>query len=403
MKTLLMIAWRNVWRNKLRSSIVIASVVLGIWSGLFIMAMVSGMNDQRLSSFINTNLSHIQIHNAGFQENFDKKDTIIGSNTLLKEIDTMNNVTAYAKRLVLQGMASTAHGNYGVKIMGIFPDKEKNVTDISEKLVQGTYLYKLKRNPIIIGEKLANKLGVKVNSKVVLNFQDSNNNTVSTGFRVEGIFKTINSSFDEENVFVKYDDLAPLVSLSGKYHEIAILCDNITETETVENQIKTNNSVESWDQLSPELGYAQEAMSNFIYIFMGIILLALAFGIVNTMLMAVLERKREIGMLLSVGMDKRKVFTMIILETLFLAFIAALLGVLLSIWTIEYFGRNGINLSAVAKGLESLGMGARVFTKLPFAMYVDITLMTLSVALIAAIIPARRALKLNPAEAVKAI
>lgn len=403
MKTLLMIAWRNVWRNKLRSSIVIASVVLGIWSGLFIMAMVSGMNDQRLSSFINTNLSHIQIHNAGFQENFDKKDTIIGSNTLLKEIDTMSHVTAYAKRLVLQGMASTAHGNYGVKIMGIFPDKEKNVTDISEKLVQGTYLYKLKRNPIIIGEKLANKLGVKVNSKVVLNFQDSNNNTVSTGFRVEGIFKTINSSFDEENVFVKYDDLAPLVSLSGKYHEIAILCDNITETETVENQIKTNNSVESWDQLSPELGYAQEAMSNFIYIFMGIILLALAFGIVNTMLMAVLERKREIGMLLSVGMDKRKVFTMIILETLFLAFIAALLGVLLSIWTIEYFGRNGINLSAVAKGLESLGMGARVFTKLPFAMYVDITLMTLSVALIAAVIPARRALKLNPAEAVKAI
>lgn len=403
MKTLLMIAWRNVWRNKLRSSIVIASVVLGIWSGLFIMAMVSGMNDQRLSSFINTNLSHIQIHNAGFQENFDKKDTIIGSNTLLKEIDTMSHVTAYTKRLVLQGMASTAHGNYGVKIMGIFPDKEKNVTDISEKLVQGTYLYKLKRNPIIIGEKLANKLGVKVNSKVVLNFQDSNNNTVSTGFRVEGIFKTINSSFDEENVFVKYDDLAPLVSLSGKYHEIAILCDNITETETVKSQIKTNNSVESWDQLSPELGYAQETMSNFIYIFMGIILLALAFGIVNTMLMAVLERKREIGMLLSVGMDKRKVFTMIILETLFLAFIAALLGVLLSIWTIEYFGRNGINLSAVAKGLESLGMGARVFTKLPFAMYVDITLMTLSVALIAAIIPARRALKLNPAEAVKAI
>ena len=235
MKTLLMIAWRNVWRNKLRSSIVIASVVLGIWSGLFIMAMVSGMNDQRLSSFINTNLSHIQIHNAGFQENFDKKDTIIGSNTLLKEIDTMSHVTAYTKRLVLQGMASTAHGNYGVKIMGIFPDKEKNVTDISEKLVQGTYLYKLKRNPIIIGEKLANKLGVKVNSKVVLNFQDSNNNTVSTGFRVEGIFKTINSSFDEENVFVKYDDLAPLVSLSGKYHEIAILCDNITESETVEN------------------------------------------------------------------------------------------------------------------------------------------------------------------------
>ena len=403
MKTLLIIAWRNVWRNRLRSSIVIASIVLGIWSGLFIMAMTAGLNEQRLKSSIDTYLSHIQIHNSGFQENFDKKDTIAESGILFKEIDTMKSVVAYSKRLVIQGMASTARGNYGVKIIGIFPEEEKNVTDISQKLTQGTYLYKLKNNPIVIGEKLANKLGAKVNSKIVLNFQDASNNTIATSFRVEGIFKTVNSSFDEGNVFVKYNDIAPLTGLSGNYHEVAILCDNIDQTEAVKSEIKTPNLVESWDELSPELGYAQKTMSNFIYIFMGIILLALAFGIVNTMLMAVLERKREIGMLLSVGMNKKKVFTMIIVETLFLALIATPLGILLSVWTIEYFGVHGINLSAVAKGLESLGMGARVFTQLPFSMYFDITLMTLIVALISAIIPARRALKLNPAEAVKAM
>ncbi|UOY05491.1 FtsX-like permease family protein [Muricauda sp. SCSIO 64092] len=403
MKTLLRIAWRNVWRNKLRSGIVIVSIVLGIWSGLFIMAMTAGLNEQRLKSSIDTFLSHIQIHNAGFLENFDKKDTIAGSKTLFRQMDTMAQVTAYSKRLVLQGMASTAHGNYGVKIMGVFPQEEKNVTDISKRLVQGTYLHQLKRNPIVIGEKLASKLGAKVNSKVVLNFQDSSNNTIATSFRIEGIFKTVNSSFDEGNVFVKYEDLAPLVGLSGNYHEIAILCDNINETVPVKNQITTNNLVESWDELAPELGYAQKTMSNFIYIFMGIILLALTFGIVNTMLMAVLERKREIGMLLSVGMDRRKVFAMIILETLFLALIAAPLGVILSLWTIAYFGTHGIDLSAVGKGLESFGMGSRVHTKLPSVLYLNITLMTLAVTLIAAVVPARRAVKLNPAEAVKAI
>ncbi|UJH66731.1 ABC transporter permease [Allomuricauda sp. SCSIO 65647] len=403
MKTLLRIAWRNVWRNKLRSSIVIASIVLGIWSGLFIMAMAAGLNEQRLKSSIDSYLSHIQVHNPGFLENFDKKDTIVDSRSILNEIDTMRHVKAYSKRLVLQGMASTAHGNYGVKIMGIFPKEERNVTDISQKLVEGSYLYKLKRNPIVIGQKLADKLGAKINSKVVLNFLDASNNTISTSFRVEGIFKTVNSSFDERNVFVKYTDLAPGIGLTGNYHEIAILCDDIKQTVPVKNSIGTDNKVESWDEISPELGYAQKTMSNFIYIFMGIILLALTFGIVNTMLMAVLERKRELGMLLSVGMDRRKVFAMIILETFFLALIAAPIGMLLSIWAIEYFGINGIDLSAVGKGLESFGMGSRLYTKLPSVLYLNITLMTLVVALIAAVVPARRALRLNPAEAVKAI
>jgi len=403
MKTLLIIAWRNVWRNRLRSGIVIASIVLGIWSGLFIMAMTLGLNEQRTNSALNTYLSHIQIHHPGFQENFDKLDTISQSVGLIRQLDTMGHIKAFSKRLVLQGMASTARGNYGVKIMGIYPKKEQKVTNVSQKLLEGTYLYKLKRNPILIGKKLADKLGAKINSKIVLNFQDAANNTIATSFRVEGIFKSVNSMFDEGTVFVKYPDVASLAGLNGEIHEVAIICDNINHTETVKQQIKTPNLVESWDELSPELGYAQRTMSNFIYIFMGIILLALAFGIVNTMLMAVLERKRELGMLLSVGMNKRKVFAMIILETLFLVLIATPLGILLAVGSISYFGMHGIDLSVVAKGLESLGMGAKVFTRLPLPLYWDITLMTLVVALLAAIVPARRALKLNPAEAVKAL
>ncbi len=403
MKTIFKIAWRNIWRNRLRSSIVIISMILGIWSGLFIMAMTLGLNEQRMNGAINSYLSHIQIHHPKFEEDYDKKDTIIDSKELIKQLDTISHIKSFSERLVLQGMASTARGNYGVKITGIFPKQEEKITNVSQKLIEGNYLYKFKRNPIVIGKKLADKLGVKINSKIVLNFQDADNNTIATSFRVEGIFKTVNSVFDKGNVFVKYIDIASLTGLNNKLHEVAILCDNINNTEIVEKQIKTTNTVESWDVIAPEMGYAQETMSSFIYIFMGIILMALAFGIVNTMLMAILERKRELGMLLSVGMNKRKVFSMIILETIFLALIATPIGVLLSFWTIQYYGNNGIDLSVVATGLESLGMGSRIFTKLPLPMYINITLMTLVVALLSAVIPARKALKLKPAEAVKAI
>lgn len=403
MKIILKIAWRNVWRNRLRSSVVILSIVLGIWSGLFIMAMTLGLNEQRMSGAVNSYLSHIQIHHPKFNEDFNKKYTLIDRNDLLKQLDTISQIKSYSERLVITGMAATAKGNYGVQILGIHPEQEKNITNISQKLTEGTYLYKLKRNPILIGKKLADKLGVKINSKVILNFQDVDNNIIASSFRVEGIFKTGNSVFDVGTVFVKNKDISELTGLEGKIHEIAILCDKIDDTEIVKGEINTSNIVESWDEISPELGYAQQTMSSFIYIFMGIILIALAFGIVNTMLMAILERKHELGMLLSIGMNKYKIFSMIIMETIFLAMIATPLGMLLSYWSISYFGKYGIDLASVAQGLESLGIGSRIYTFLPSILYFTITLMTLLVALLSAIIPARRALKLNPAEAVKVI
>jgi len=403
MKTLILIAWRNVWRNRLRSGVVILSVVLGLWSGLFVMAMTQGLNEQRMQSAITTYLSHLQIHNPGFLENYDKLDTLSHTSVLEGQLDTLPHVRSYSERLILQGMASTARGNYGVQIMGIFPEQEKEVTSIAGQLTEGTYLNQLKHNPVLIGEELARRLDARIHSKVVLNFQDASNNTIAASFRVEGIFKTINSAFDQGTIFVKYEDIAGLTGLQGKLHEVAVLCDNIQQAAPVKARIRTADQVETWDELAPELGYAQRTMSSFIYIFMGIILLALAFGIVNTMLMAVLERKRELGMLLSVGMNKKRVFAMILLETCFLVLIATPAGIMLAFLTIRYFGEHGIDLSVVAKGLESLGMGARVFTSLPATMYLDITLMTLAVALLSAIVPARRALKLNPAEAVKPI
>lgn len=401
MNTITKIAWRNVWRNKLRSMVVILSMILGIWSGLFIMAMTLGLNEQRMDGAVKTYLSHLQIHHPKFKTDFNKKYTLDEVTALTKQLDTNKLVKAYAKRILINGMASTAKANSGVQIQGVFPEQEIQLTAISKLLTAGNYFTEFKRNPIVIGEKLAEKLHVKIKSKVVLNFQDAENNTIAQSFRVEGIFKSASSTFDQSTLFVKYEDIASLTGLAGSTHQIAILCPKIEDADLLKTQIQTTNKVETWAEVSPELGYAQKTMSSFIYIFMGIILIALAFGIINTMLMAVLERKHELGMLLSVGMNKRKVFRMVLEETIFLALIATPIGMLLSYMSIRYFGIYGIDLSAVAKGLESFGIGSIIYTYLPSHFYFTITLMTIIVALIAALIPANRALKLKPAEAVK--
>ena len=406
MSTLIKIAWRNVWRNKIRSGVVIISIVLGIWAGLFVMAMTLGLNEQRMNGAISTYLSHVQVHDAQYSKEQNINYYIQNKEKILNKIESDNNIKAYAKRTIVTAMAANSNGSYGVQIVGINPAEEKKLTSISDKLIEGTYLNKFKRNPIVIGKALADKLDLNLRSKIVITLQDINSNIVSTSFRVEGIFRTSSSMFDEATLFVKMDDLEQITGLSGQIHEIAILANSINNADKIKSDLSKEigeNKAETWSDIAPELGYANEMMSRFIYIFMGIIFLALAFSIINTMLMAVLERRKELGMLMSVGMNKSRIFSMITLETLFISALATPIGMLLSFWTISYFDEVGIDLSIVAKGLESLGIGTRIYTFLPRQLYINITFLSLLVTFVSALFPARRALKLNPVEAIKAL
>jgi len=407
MKEIIKIAWRNIWRNKLRSSVVIISIVLGLWSGLFIMAMTFGLNEQRINGAITTTLSHGQIHNPKFLSNQSINDTIINKEFLINQIKKIEDVQAYSERIISGGMVANAKGTYGIQLLGINPENEKRVTSIYNHLVEGSYFTKIKRNPAIIGEKLAKKMKIKLNSKVIVTLQNSDGDLVNSAFRVEGIYKTQNTTFDRYTIFTRKNDLANITGFeNGEIHEIAYIGNSLDKAESIAGILKQKdkiNKTESWAEISPELGYAQEMMSTFLIIFMLIVLMALSFGIINSMLMAVLERKKELGMLMAVGMNKPKVFAMITFETVFLTMIAAPLGFLLSYLSIEYYAIHGIDLSSFASGLESLGIGAIMYTFLPKSMYINITLLTLIVAFISSLFPARRALKLNPAEAIKSL
>jgi putative ABC transport system permease protein len=406
MKTLIKISWRNVWRNKLRSLTVITSIVLGLWAGFFTMSLTIGLNEQRMDSAVKSYLSHVQIHHPHFLENYNIKDVITKPDAIFSSIEKNKLVKASSMRTIIAGMGATAHGSLGVQVIGIDPEYEKEITSISQSILEGSYFTEIKSNPVVIGKALAEKLKLDVKKKLYITFVDESGNQQKIKLKVEGVFKTASSLFDEANIFMKREDLANAIGHSGLVHEISILCHSIEQANELRTELVTEFpecKTETWSEISPELGYADEMMSTFIYIFMGIILLALSFGIINTMLMAVLERKRELGMLMSVGMNKSKVFFMILFETIFISCIATPIGIALSYWIISYFGEHGIDLSIVGKGMENFGVGSQVYTYLPNNLYLNISIMTLIVAFISSLLPARRALKLDPAEAVRAL
>ena len=410
--TLLKLGWRNIWRSKLRSLVVIFSIIIGVWGGLLILGIMYGLNNQRMDIAINGYIGNVQIHNEKFLDDYAIKHVINNIDKYENFLSKDSRVKAYSKRIVLSGMLSNSNGSSGIQVLGVNPSSEKNVTKIYSKLIEGEYFKSKKNNTILVGKKIADKLNLKLKSKVVITFQDEKNNLVSLLFRVEGIFRSGNSMFDESNVYVKNQSIRDnLVNFIG-FHEMPIVIyENIEDssldlTDALKKDLKkidNTNIIQSWDDIAVELAYANKMISAFLYFFMLIVISGLSFGIINTMLMAVLERKRELGMLMCIGMTRLKIFLMISIETLFLALIALPFGLIFSYFMINYFSVNGIDLSIVAAGLENFGIGTMLYLKLPINYYYEIGLMIIVITIISSVFPSIRALKINPVEASKNI
>ncbi|MBK99719.1 MAG: hypothetical protein CMC85_04235 [Flavobacteriaceae bacterium] len=409
--TLIKIGWRNIWRNKKRSLVVILSIVLGLYGGLIISSLMITLNSQRMNTAINTYLADIQIHNKEFSKEYSLSDTISNIHYLEEKLKNDNRVKSYSKRVVINGMLSNSTGSYGVNVLGINPESEMKVTNVYTKIIEGDYFESKRSNTMVVGKKLADKLNLRLRSKVVIAFQDVNGDITSLLFRIEGIFKSGNGMFDDYNVFVKNSSIFSNIPDLNSYHEIPVLTINGGVTTNSVNESlrldlqKINNTldVKSWDEIAVELAYANQMLSSFLYIFMLIVLSGLSFGIINTMLMAILERKKEIGMLMSIGMTKIYIFLMICFETIFLSLVAIPFGLLITYITIDYFSVSGIDLSVVGSGLENFGVGTILYLKLPAEYYLNLSLLVILISSISSIFPAIRALKINPAEATKSI
>lgn len=390
----------------MRSIVMIVAIALGLFAGVFTMAFMQGAVDARIESATKSELAHLQIHAPHFSENNESSFYISNADKLVNKIESLDSVKAASPRLIAEPFITAAHGTGGGKLVGVDIEKEKNVTDIWEHVIDGTYLEKTSRMPpILVGEKLAKKLKLKIGSKMNVQMVDLNGDLSAKGYRVSGIYKTTNTTFDETNLFVRLQDLQIQLSIENNAaHEIAILIDKGDEASLVKPSIQNivgENNVQTWKEISPEMSLLTDSMDQYMYIFILIILLGLCFGIINTMLMAVLERVKEIGMLMAVGMNKRRIFRMIILESVMLTLTGGFFGILIGGGITKFFETTPIDVSMFSQGLEKYGFASQIYTSLRSETLITITILVIITGLISAIYPAKKALKLNPAEATR--
>ena len=405
------LAWKNIWRNKVRSAVILSAIAIGLFSGTFMLSFLNGWIIETVNDDIKTQLSHVQIHDTTFLANYDINACFIRKDIEDKISQQFSHpVFTVAYRLNLTGILASPHNVTGVTAKAVWEDEEMQVTNVWKHIpdTTGVYLTDDTRNAIVISRKIADKLNVRLKSKIVFTFQDAFGDMQSIAFRVGGIYKTTNGMFDEGNVFIRYTDVFDYTGLpAGAVHEAAILTEDMESCRILAPQLKRlfpEMDVQAWNELNPALEMVLAYTDFLAVIILGIFLLALSFGIINTMLMAVLERTHELGMLGAIGMSKRKIFRMIMLETLFLTIIGSVAGIVIGALLIFPTLKTGIDMNfLIGDQFEDYGFSSIVYPILNLQMFIQIVVLVILAGILSAIYPARKALKLNPLEAIKQV
>ena len=398
------IAWLNIWRSRTRSLVVIAALAVGVWAIIFLSGFNAGIAVSYIEKMIKSEISHVQVHHPTYKEDKEVKYTIPEPRALHAAITENEFVEKTTLRTITSGMISSSRASRGVMIRGIDPQEESEVTGLQNNLVEGAFFGSKRKSGILISQRLAEKLKVKIRKKVTLRFQDDENNLVDVGFRVVGIFDTKNRAYDEANVFVQKEVINENLGMGDIAHEAAVVLKDINQVDTFQAVMKAaypDLLVENYKEIAPEIDLFNTQIQVTSTIVTFIVMLGLIFGIINTMLMAVLERFRELGMLMAIGMNKLRVFGMIVLETIMLGTIGAPFGMFLGWLTIQRLSKTGIDLSNWSQAMQEFGISEKVYPYLADGVYLELTAAVFITALLASLYPAIKAIRLRPVEAIR--
>ncbi len=405
---ILRLAWRNVWRNARRTVLTLLTIVVGCGMIILMNAIAKGGHDRMIEDAVSMGTGHIQVHEKGFWDNQTIDYAFVPPRALIDALDRNSAVGAYAMRMQAGALLSSPANTAGTLIQGVDPVKERLVSNIHEKVLPGgRFLEEGDTASTVLGEKLAKNLGVKVGDKVAFISQGFDGSIAAERLTVAGLFRTGTPDIDRGLALMPLGFADTAFSMMGYVHAIAVKLREpaamrgvIAELERAESG--TPVEVMGWDALMPVLVQfiAMDDVSAWIFDF--ILLMLVAFGILNTIQMSVFERTREFGIMLSIGTRPSQVVAMVLAESAIISVMGVALGVLLGYASSWYFFVNPIDYSGYAQELAVWGLSTTIYPADATWLNATVTAgFTFLFAMIFSIFPARRASRLRPVEAIR--
>ncbi len=406
MKTFLKIAWRNIIRNKWRSLITIAAIAFGLAALIFIRAFVEGADRTMVENYTDLISGHLQVHKVGFHKKMGLERSIIAPEKLIGIIKAETAVVSVTQRIKDYCLLSSSENSSGVLLLGIDPNTEPQVSYLHKRIRRGEYLSLNKDDQIILGRVLAEILNVELGDKVVIMGQGADGSLASGAFRLCGILETGAEEIDKGVALITLQAAQQLLVMEEKISELTIRINSVFNAEEVSKKLKHKVDlgefeVLTWKEISPLTAQWLEFDRAFINYILFIVLLVVASGIFNTLLMSVLERIREFGIMLALGTKRRQIVFMVTLESLILGVMGVASGAAGGVMASVYFGSYGINVSKFAAAFESYYVGSIIYPRLYLGYVLLFSLIVLIVSVLVSFYPAWRVANLKPVEAIK--
>jgi len=403
LEILAMLAWRNLWRNHRRTIIMISAITVGVWAMIFMTALMRGMVNEMLRGGIQALPGHVQIHHPGFRDDPSVNNLIPATGTALDEIFGDNGFELWASRVKVPAVITSERESRGVTLFGIDPAAEAQITFVADDIAEGRNLEDAADSGVVIGRKLADKLDTRLGKRVVLMSQDPDNDIADRGFRIVGIFDSDLDRYEETFVFAGRATIQKMLGIGDRVTEVVFLAADYQNIEPLYKRVSElagpDVVVEPWYELDRYLSTMLNIMDGFVLVWIVVVFLALSFGLVNTLVMAVFERIREIGLMLALGMRPANILGQIVVESLLLLVIGLALGNAFAWMTVVPL-KDGIDISAVAQGMEMMGASSVLYPDLQIRDVIMANIVVLALGFLASLSPAWRASRYQPVEAI---
>lgn len=403
MLQILKMAFRDLGRNRRRTFFSALAVSVGLAILILMASVIKGEYGSAIEKAIQLQSGHIQVRAVSYNENKSSlkwEDLVPNPDQIAAQIAALPQVKAATPRLFASGFLSTGNESAGVRVYGIDPQSNAN-DPFRNGVISGSYLAADDSSGVLIGKPLADKLHLKAGDSLSLSINTSNGDVDEQTFTVRGIYTTGTFGFDNSTIFLPLAKAQAITQTEGHASTVFVLLKNTADTDSVMAALKSSSlNVLSWKDLNPLIVDFETTSQSYISILYMVILAITASVIINTLIMSVYERTREIGILSAVGMRGGRIMSLFLAESAFLAVGGAIMGIILGVLGVSLFNIKGFYIGNM--GMTGFLVTDTIFAKLTLNDTISLTIVTFIVTILAGLYPAIMASRMQPVEALRA-
>lgn len=400
------IAWASLARRASRSVLVVVMISMSLWGLLFMEGIYDGMTEQMIGNAIRSDSGQLSLFAAGFREDPGLHRLISRDGDITELLANDPRVKSHVSRLRQEGLAATAHYSRNVMIYGIDLAAEKSHGRLDGYLIEGEYGFGAKNKGVLVGARLAEKLKVKIGRKLIVSAQNSAHEVAAVALTISGIVRTNNMALDETAVFIAMDKARELFATPEGVSQLSVIVQAEKDIPAVQQSLRQHFGtlqILRWDELYPALMQGRVMMKGFNLIMSVLIFGVAGLGIFGVMLVSVLERLREFGIMLAIGTSFAQVRGIIFTESFILGFTGFVAGSLSGGATLLYFYQQGLDLTIFSQGLEEFGMDVITHAVIRAQYFITAFIAVMLATFVSVLFPLHLLKKANPVEAINRV